>query len=83
MNYLGPGPGAKGHCFFGWTCLQSSLCLSPVGLRCPWCCVLPVLGASSHGRLGFFKYIVSAGTGTVFGLEHGWCGVTNKIRVEG
>lgn len=46
-------------------------------------CCQSVPGASSHGRLGFFKCIVSAGTGTVFGMEHGWCGVANKIRVEG
>jgi hypothetical protein len=33
-----------------------------------------------HGRLRFFKVGVSGAVEVVFDLEHGWCGVTNKIR---
>lgn len=32
---------------------------------------------------GVFKFAVSDGAEMVFGLEHGWCDVTNKIRAEG
>lgn len=66
-----------------WMDIMSAFvtCLSPMALGCSGCYVVLIPGALNHAcRLCFFKVSVSGAVEMVFGLEHGWCGVTNKIR---
>lgn len=77
-NCLGLGPGAKGHCFFGWMCLHPLVALVPWTYAVLGLCVADPWSPEPW-QAGIFHFGVSTGVGMVFGLECGWCGVTNKI----